>query len=155
MSLVISTGTNLGDRKRNLLLGCHALSQEFQLKETSRIYSSPAVDYLNQPEFLNQILVFEVPKSTPRETIEKVLLIETSLGRVRDIEKGPRVIDIDILFWDLKQINEPTLQVPHPRLFERSFIVMPLKEMEIFKHLKKHFFFPSHFSNSATPLDEN
>ena len=132
MSLVISTGSNLGNRESNLLAAKSELSDIFKLIEESPIYESPAVDYLNQPDFLNQILAFEIPEQKPEEVIESILKLELSLGRKREIDKGPRTIDIDILFWDQETIDLPQLQVPHPRLFERSFIVLPLKELQVF-----------------------
>ncbi len=152
MSLILSTGTNLGDRLKNLEIAKHQLSLRFELIEESRVYSSEAVDYLDQPDFLNQILVFKTPQSSPLETIETILELEAQLGRKREIARGPRNIDIDILFWNLETIDLPQLQVPHPRLFERSFIVLPLKETRAFKALDKKYEFPLAFSNSAEPL---
>lgn len=155
MSLVISTGSNIGDRIGNLSLAKHELSKIFQLIEASQIYESPAVDYLNQPDFLNQVLSFEIPKMTPAETIELTLNLEKNLGRKRDIDKGPRTIDIDILFWGTDQIDLDQLTVPHPRLFERSFIVLPLKELKVFHSLSTHYNFPKQFSNTAYPFSKN
>lgn len=153
MALVISTGSNLGDREEHLSRAKDALSNQYLLQEESRIYESPAVDYTAQPDFLNQILVFKTPEDKPEQVIEKILFIEKKLGRVRDIEKGPRTVDIDILFWDCEKINSVNLEVPHPRLFQRSFIVLPLKEMKIFPHLSKTFNFPNFFENKAWPLE--
>ncbi len=151
MSLIISTGTNLGEREKSLERAKKELSTYFDLMEYSRVYSSSAVDYFDQPDFLNQVLAFKLPSTSPTQTIRKVLEIETELGRIRNIPKGPRIIDIDILFWGKERIEEPELQVPHPRLFERSFIVLPLKELEIFNELNKDFDFPNTFSNEAIP----
>ena len=153
MSLVISTGSNLGNRESNLFAAKSELSDIFKLIEESPIYESPAVDYLNQPDFLNQILAFEIPEQKPEEVIESILKLELSLGRKREIDKGPRTIDIDILFWDQETIDLPQLQVPHPRLFERSFIVLPLKELQVFDYLSKAFNFPDQFPNQAWPLN--
>jgi len=152
MSLVISTGSNLGDRVNHLKLARTELSKHFNLIEESQIYESPAVDYTQQPDFLNQILSFDLPKLTPQNTIELILKIEKNLGRVRNIDKGPRSVDIDILFWDTKKISTDSLQVPHPRLFQRSFIVLPLKELDVFSYLIKSFNFPEHFDNQAWPF---
>lgn len=155
MSLIISTGSNIGDRVDNLLLAKQELSKTFQLLESSQIYESPAVDYLNQPDFLNQVLSFELPKLSPEETIELTLNIEKNLGRKRHIDKGPRTIDIDILFWATNKIDLDQLTVPHPRLFERSFIVLPLKELKVFETLRNHYNFPEQFSNTASPFSKN
>lgn len=151
-SLFIATGTNLGNRLENLAEAKKFLQKHFSLIAESKIYESPAVDYLNQPDFYNQVLEFELPNLDPIETMKLLLQIEKELGRNRLIPKGPRLIDIDILFWGTKYINSETLLVPHPRLFERSFVVLPLSELPGFKILKENFNFKFHFDNHATPL---
>lgn len=153
MSLIISLGSNIGDSKSYLEKAITRLSHYFKIVECSRIYSSSAVDYLDQPDFLNQVLVFETPELSPEEVLNIVLAIELELGRVRNIDKGPRTIDIDILFWDLLEITEENLVIPHPRLFERSFIVKPLQELEIINYLNKKFLFPQSFTNTAKPIE--
>jgi 2-amino-4-hydroxy-6-hydroxymethyldihydropteridine diphosphokinase len=74
------------------------------------------------------------------------------LGRKRDIPKGPRIIDLDILFINDLKIQTDLVNIPHPRLFERSFVVLPLSELPGFSDLKEHFSFPSEFSNDASPI---
>jgi 2-amino-4-hydroxy-6-hydroxymethyldihydropteridine diphosphokinase len=152
MSLVISLGTNLGDKSQNLELAKIELKKIFKLKQESSVYQSKAVDYTDQPGFLNQILEFDLPVQSPEEVLLVVLGIEKDLGRLRQIPKGPRTIDIDILFWGLETIDLPQLEVPHPRLFERSFIVLPLKELDYFNTLQQKFSFPQVFCNEAFPL---
>jgi 2-amino-4-hydroxy-6-hydroxymethyldihydropteridine diphosphokinase len=152
MSLFIATGTNLGDRKKNLIKAKNILSTHFILKAESRIYESPAVEYENQPDFYNQVLEFEIPNITPLTCMELLLEIEKELGRNRDIPKGPRLIDLDILFWDFLEIKTKNLEIPHPSLFERSFVVLPLSELPGFKELEQNFSFTFSFPNSATPL---
>ncbi len=152
MALVISTGSNLGDRLEHLSLAKAELSRSFDLIEESLIYESPAVDYTSQPDFLNQILVFNSPKIEPKDLIKIVLETEKGLGRVRNIEKGPRTVDIDVLFWNHLTLETDSLIVPHPRLFQRSFIVLPLKELKIFEYLSSKFNFPTSFDNSAWPF---
>lgn len=154
MPIVIATGTNLGDRLHNLKLGLEELKKHFELLEASRIYESSAVDYTDQPDFYNQVLVFKTPGSSPEKTMELLLSIEKNLGRNRDIPKGPRIIDIDLLFYDFEKRNSNLLELPHPRLFERSFVVLPLKELEYFKTLEKQFVFKSYFENTANPIRE-
>ena len=153
MSLIISTGSNLGDRIKHLESAKAELSTYFALKEESRIYESPAVDYTAQPDFLNQVLSFEIPHIQKSEVIRTVLSIEKSLGRVRDIDKGPRTVDIDILFWNAEEYDSVDLIIPHPRLFQRSFIVLPLKELSYFEYLSTKFKFPEEFDNSAYPYN--
>jgi len=152
VSLFIATGSNIGDRKNHLDQAKIKLISHFQLIAESRIYQSPAVDYLNQPDFYNQVLEFELPLHSPLTTITLLLSIENELGRSRNISKGPRVIDLDILFWGNQIIEFENLIIPHPRLFERSFVVLPLSELPGFNNLKNEFKFIFSFDNSATPI---
>jgi 2-amino-4-hydroxy-6-hydroxymethyldihydropteridine diphosphokinase len=152
MSLFIATGSNLLDKKANLEKALELLETHFELIGKSRIYTSKAVDYTAQDDFLNQVLEFKTPKLTPNELIKIVLECELVLGRIRDISKGPRIIDIDILFIDFIKIDTKDLTIPHPRLFERSFVVLPLSELPGFGDLKKQFKFDFNFTNSALPI---
>lgn len=152
MSLFIATGTNLGDRKANLSEARHLLTQHFNLIAESRIYESPAVDYLNQPDFYNQVLEFSTPKLSPEDVMKLLLQLEKELGRNRLIPKGPRVIDMDILFYDELKRDDESLILPHPRLFERSFVVLPLSELPGFSKLKEIYTFNFTFDNSASPI---
>jgi len=152
MSLIISTGSNLNNRLSHLQNAKLAISQVFNLQHESRVYESPAVDYTDQGAFLNQVLELKIPLSSPQKVLSLLLEIENDFGRVRDIDKGPRTLDIDILFWKTDSIHKDNLVVPHPRLFERSFIVLPLKELPYFSTLKKHFEFSDTFNNKAWPF---
>jgi 2-amino-4-hydroxy-6-hydroxymethyldihydropteridine diphosphokinase len=151
-SFFIATGTNLGDRALNLLEAKIQLQKHFVLIAESRIYESHAVDYLNQPDFYNQVLEFILPSKNPETIMSLLLQIEKDMGRNRLIPKGPRLIDIDILFWGLKKIDSLSLEIPHPRLFERSFVVLPLSELPGFKILKENFIFKFQFDNQAKAL---
>ena len=151
-SFFIATGSNLADRALNLLEAKNLLQQHFELIAESRIYESPAVDYLNQPDFYNQVLEFKLPLEKPESIMLLLLDLESEMGRNRLIPKGPRLIDLDILFWGLSKIESPTLQIPHPRLFERSFVVLPLSELPGFKILKENFIFKFQFDNHAIAL---
>ena len=152
MSLILATGTNLGDREENLLKAKNLLSQYFTFIAQSRIYKSPAIEYEDQPEFFNQVLEFKTPSGIPTEIMDQILNIERELGRERDIPKGPRIIDIDIIFWKLDQISEPNLSVPHPAWQDRSFVALPLQDLPYFQTLKKSFIIPTKFNNTATPI---
>jgi 2-amino-4-hydroxy-6-hydroxymethyldihydropteridine diphosphokinase len=153
MSLFIASGTNLGDRKSNLFAAKVLLNKHFEFIAESRIYESPAVDYENQPDFYNQVIEYKTPfHMRPKECMKLLLEIEAELGRQRTVAKGPRVIDLDILFWNELKIESRELTLPHPRLFERSFVVLPLSELPGFAVLQKHFHFPTEFTNSAIPL---
>lgn len=152
MSLFIATGSNLGDRKQQLDRAKLELSRMFEFIAESRIYESPAVDYLNQPDFYNQVLEFQLPKFSPSEVMAMLLKLEQNLGRNREVPKGPRIIDLDILFWGFDTVNLPNLIIPHPSLFERSFVVLPLSELPGFKLLNTRFIFNFSFNNTASPI---
>lgn len=151
-SFFIATGTNLGDRAKNLVIAKERLKHHFELIAESSIFESPAIDYLDQPDFYNQVLELKLPNLKPEKVMSLLLDIEKKMGRNRLIPKGPRLIDLDILFWGLEEIQTPTLQIPHPRLFERSFVVLPLSELPGFKILEQKFQFNFSFNNCATAI---
>jgi 2-amino-4-hydroxy-6-hydroxymethyldihydropteridine diphosphokinase len=153
MSLIIATGSNLGDRLSNLNFAKEKLTEHFELIACSEIFESIAVDYLNQPDFYNQVLEFQLPKNkSPQQTLELLLAIETGFGRVRTIDKGPRTIDIDIIFWGLENIVADNLCVPHKSWQERSFVVRPLQQLPFFQTLQKCFKIPRNFTVEASPI---
>lgn len=152
MSLIIATGSNIGQSVETLKRAQKRLSEEFEFVAASRIYSSKAVEYENQPDFFNQVLEFRIPALTPVETMKKLLLIEKEFGRNRDIPKGPRTLDLDIIFWSMEQIHEPELTVPHPRWIERSFVVRPFQELPFFQTIEKCFTIPRNFTVEASPI---
>lgn len=127
--LVLLLGTNLGDRTTNLIQARTKLEVCFgNLVMKSSIYQTSAWGKTNQNSFLNQVLVFEF-NGDALYAIDKILKIETELGRIRDEKWGERIIDIDILFHGSRIISESRLQVPHPYLHLRNFTLQPLKEI--------------------------
>lgn len=128
------------------------LTRHFKLQAESQIYTSKAVDYLDQPDFYNQVLQFKLPQLAAEQVLTRLLEIENKLGRVRNIPAGPRTIDIDLLFYALENHLSPKLEIPHPRLWERSFVVLPLSELPFFKVLETQFNFSSKFGTPAQPL---
>ena len=152
MSLIIATGSNIGDSLQILIEAREKLSEHFVLIAQSRIYTSPAVEYLDQPDFFNQVLEFEKPDLDPILVMAKLLIIEQEFGRNRDIPKGPRTLDLDIIFWDLDKISNDSLIVPHPRWMERSFVVKPLQELPFFQRIEKCFTIPRSFHADAFPI---
>ncbi len=127
----LSLGSNIGGRKMNLdravgMIG--RLPGTNLLKVSSYIETKP-VGYTDQPDFLNAVAMIETSLA-PRELLDELLKIELQMGRKRTIRWGPRVIDIDILLYNNEQINEEGLQVPHPRMMERGFVLKPLAEIE-------------------------
>jgi 2-amino-4-hydroxy-6-hydroxymethyldihydropteridine diphosphokinase len=126
----IGLGSNLGDRLANLsdAVGRLARTDGVTVTRVSRIYETapvgpPQSDYLNA--------VAEVRTSLPaRVLLEALLAIEADLGRVRGERWGPRIIDLDLLTYGRDEIDEPGLTVPHPRMHERAFVLVPLLELE-------------------------
>jgi 2-amino-4-hydroxy-6-hydroxymethyldihydropteridine diphosphokinase len=150
MSLIIATGSNLGDKGNSLIQAKNILATHFKFISESNIYTSQAVDYINQPDFFNQVLEFEIPSNlSPDQSMELILKLEIELGRQRDIPKGPRTIDIDILFWNVETYSTKLVTIPHPRWSERSFVVLPLHELPFFQTIQKSFIIPTEFNNYA------
>lgn len=153
MSLIIATGSNLGNKLEQLELAKKRLMKFYELIAQSEVFESEAVDYLDQPDFYNQVLEFKLPDEDPVLTLKKLLQIEKEFGRVRDIDKGPRTIDIDIIFWGTEHISQPGLTVPHPSWDQRSFVVRPLQQLPFFKTLEKCFKIPTEFEIEAKPIN--
>lgn len=152
MSLIIATGSNLGDSYILLSEAKEKLCQNLQLIAASRIYKSAAVDSENQPDFFNQVLEFQLPSLSPEATLNYLLKVEQSMGRVRETWRGPRTIDIDIIFWGTDNILTEHLTVPHPRWMERSFVVKPLQELPFFQTVQSWFTIPKSFKVDAFPI---
>lgn len=151
MSLIIATGSNIGDSVATLRKAQEELSRRFELKASSRIYRSPAVDYENQPDFYNQVLEFVLPNASPESVMKELLDIEKASGRVRDVPKGPRTLDLDIIFWGTSSYQSDQLVIPHPRWALRSFVVKPLQELPFFQEIQKCFTIPQSFTVEAAP----
>lgn len=152
MSLIIATGSNIGNSVQTLKAAQAELAKYFKPIAASRIYYSKAVEYENQPDFYNQVLEFVTPELSPDEVMTLLLTIEIKFGRHRDIPKGPRTLDVDIIFWDTTSWNSDIVTIPHPRWFERSFVVKPLQELPFFQTIQKCFTIPQTFTVDAAPL---
>ena len=124
----LGIGTNLGDRKRNLQEARAALSQRLEILKESSIYQTAPWGYLDQPAFLNQVIEAQTALSS-LNLLDFLKQTETQLGRQANFRFGPRLIDLDILFYGNRIIQTPRLQVPHPRLTERAFVLIPLAEI--------------------------
>jgi 2-amino-4-hydroxy-6-hydroxymethyldihydropteridine diphosphokinase len=152
MSLIIATGTNQGHFKKNLALAKEILSKKFIFVKESQLYSSQAAGPTDQPAFLNQVLEFELPELNPTEVMSLLLEIEKNMGRKRLVYQGPRIIDLDLLFYGLTICDTEHVTVPHPRLFERSFVLRPLSELPYYEILKQHYKFSFNFQIDAHPI---
>jgi 2-amino-4-hydroxy-6-hydroxymethyldihydropteridine diphosphokinase len=142
MSLIISLGTNLGDKEANLKKARKLLQRDYTFIAQSKIQRTLPLDYLDQPDFLNQVLELEIPFQNPDAIMETFLLIEKEMGRERLIPKGPRIIDLDILFLGIERFRSEMVEIPHPRIFQRDFILVLLRELPFYSTLKKVFPFP-------------
>ncbi|MFZ3340922.1 MAG: 2-amino-4-hydroxy-6-hydroxymethyldihydropteridine diphosphokinase [Terriglobales bacterium] len=124
----LSLGSNLGDREANLREAIGQLKGAGSVRALSAIFETQPVDLPNQPWFLNCVVELETGK-TPRELLTFALSIEATMGRLRFRDKGPRKIDIDLLLFDDRIVNEAGLQIPHPAMHERRFVLEPLAEI--------------------------
>jgi 2-amino-4-hydroxy-6-hydroxymethyldihydropteridine diphosphokinase len=124
----LSLGSNLGDRAAHLRAAVELLLEAGTVKATSSFYETEPVDFRDQPWFLNCVVALETGK-TPRELLAHALAIEEKMGRRRTRDKGPRTIDIDILLYGDRVIDEPGLKIPHPAMHERRFVLEPLAEI--------------------------
>ena len=124
----LGIGTNLGDRERNLQEARTALSQRLEILKESSIYQTAPWGYLDQPVFLNQVIKAQTDLSS-LNLLGFLTETEKLLGRQANFRYGPRLIDLDILFYGNRIIQTPRLQVPHPRLAQRAFVLVPMAEI--------------------------
>jgi len=124
----LSTGTNLGKREQNLYNALASLSEGIAVSAVSSIYETEPWGYANQPAFLNQVIEGATPLS-PQQLKSFIKRIESNLGRAPTFQYGPRLIDIDILSYGSLVLDEPDLVIPHPRIAERAFVLVPLAEI--------------------------
>jgi 2-amino-4-hydroxy-6-hydroxymethyldihydropteridine diphosphokinase len=125
----LSLGSNVGDREKNLRTAIVALPElGMEIKNVSSIYETEAVDLLEQPRFLNCVVEGETAVP-PIELLKKLRELEKRMGSKKLVARGPRLIDLDILVYGQQTIDSPELQVPHPRLHLRRFVLAPLAEI--------------------------
>lgn len=125
-TVAFGLGSNLGNRYAYLLQAGQLLNEHLNTEvHASRVYSTPPWGNTEQPAFLNQILVVHTTASI-FECLEVCRMIEDQLGRVRHEKWGPRSIDVDLLLYDSEVYRSEDLEVPHPRIAERSFVLTPL-----------------------------
>ena len=128
----IGLGSNMGDRLENLAAALRAIADlpDTELVGVSQAYESEPWGVEDQPPFINSCLVVDTVLA-PHALLDLARKVERLLGRNRAQERrwGPRTLDIDLIAYDDEVIDEPDLQLPHPRLFERAFVLMPLSEI--------------------------
>ncbi len=128
IAVYFGLGSNVGDRRGNLDKALTLLSQRLQVKMVSSVYDTEPVGNTEQPRFLNQVCLAYTTLA-PSGLLALAKGIEMKLGRIRGIPNAPRTIDIDILFYGDQVIETPDLTIPHPRMTERAFVLIPLVEI--------------------------
>jgi 2-amino-4-hydroxy-6-hydroxymethyldihydropteridine diphosphokinase len=127
--IYLSLGSNLGDRAANLESAIEALPEiGVRVLRRSSFYETEPVDFLAQPWFLNCVVEAETSLA-PRQLLEGLQAVERKLGSKKLVPRGPRIIDLDILFYDADIIHEAGMEIPHPRLADRRFVLVPLAEI--------------------------
>ena len=127
--LYLLLGSNMGNSNQKLDEATKHIAKVIgKILRHSHLYRTAAWGKTDQPDFLNQVLVVET-KLSAQQTISSILAIEKKMGRVRTEKNAPRIIDIDILFFNKDIINEKDLIVPHPQLQNRRFVLVPLNEL--------------------------
>ena len=128
MIIYLGLGTNLGDRPANLLAATAALLPQVRALRLSKVYETEPWGYHDQPAFLNHVIEAET-ELPPLELLAYLKQIEFSLGRQPSFQYGPRLIDLDIIFYGDQVVELPGLTIQHPHLAERAFVLVPLAEL--------------------------
>ena len=122
-------GSNMGNSKASLLKAVVQIEKQIgKVIRQSGLYSTAAWGNTKQPDFLNQVIIVET-KLPASETMQTILSIEKKMGRIRTIKNAPRVIDIDILFFNNEIIEQEHLSIPHPQIQNRRFVLVPLNQL--------------------------
>jgi 2-amino-4-hydroxy-6-hydroxymethyldihydropteridine diphosphokinase len=126
----LGLGSNLGDRLANLRRAVELLGERgVHVTRSSRVYETDPVGGPPQPEYLNAVVEAETALA-PEQLLQACLEVEDALGRERTERWGPRTIDVDVLTYGREEIDRPDLRVPHPRMHERAFVLVPLLELD-------------------------
>jgi 2-amino-4-hydroxy-6-hydroxymethyldihydropteridine diphosphokinase len=125
----LALGSNLGDRLANLKQAISSLPPQLEVQAKSQVYETPPWGYEDQPKFLNQVIKAKTYVD-PEPLLKHLKRLEVALGRKESFSNGPRLIDLDILFFDDRVLNTPSLAIPHPRLQERGFVLLPLMDID-------------------------
>jgi 2-amino-4-hydroxy-6-hydroxymethyldihydropteridine diphosphokinase len=124
----IGLGSNLGDRGAHLAGALRGLGRLGSVEAVSSVYETDPVGYVDQPDFWNLVAVLRTDLD-PHLLLERIQALEAEAGRVRTIRDGPRPLDLDLLLYGGESLSTPTLVLPHPRLLERRFVLVPLVEL--------------------------
>ena len=124
----LGLGSNLGDREANLRRALSLLCQRESFTALSSVYETEPWGHTSQPSFLNLVCALET-RLSPQELLELAHGVERELGRVLTFRNGPRTMDVDILLYGNEIVNTPSLQIPHPLIPQRAFVLVPLAEI--------------------------
>lgn len=126
----VALGANIGEPLRQIEAGFSALAvlPGTRLTARSSLYRSAPVGYADQPDFINAVAMIETPLD-PHALLDALLGIERAFGRVRDFPNAPRTLDLDIVLYGDLVLHEPGLTIPHARMLERAFVMLPLAEI--------------------------
>jgi 2-amino-4-hydroxy-6-hydroxymethyldihydropteridine diphosphokinase len=127
-TVYLGLGSNLGNRARNIYHALRLLGSGVRLGKISSLYDTEPVGLVDQPHFLNLVCCGETDLS-PEALLDLAKTIEREMGREPGVRFGPRVIDVDILLFDDLILSTPQLEIPHPRLHKRAFVLIPLSEV--------------------------
>lgn len=129
LTAYLSLGSNVGDRQANLRAAIAALPDRgVRVRRVSSLYETEPVDYLDQPWFLNCVVEAETQLGAV-ELLRALRAIEAQMGSQKDFPKGPRLMDLDILLYGTETIKTRELEIPHPRMRQRRFVLVPLAEI--------------------------
>jgi len=126
--IYLALGSNLGNRLANLKTAIGNLTPQMKVKKKSPVYETQPLEFKEQGAFLNQVVKAETYLE-PDALLKHLKRLEIALGREPSFENGPRLIDLDILFFDNMVVDAPSLAIPHPRLHERAFALAPLADL--------------------------
>jgi 2-amino-4-hydroxy-6-hydroxymethyldihydropteridine diphosphokinase len=126
----VALGSNLGDPEKNVRQAIAALAElpQSQLVCSSSLYRTAPVDAADQPDFINAVALMST-ELAPQALLAALLEIESRFGRERSFRNAPRTLDLDLLLYDAQHMSEPGLVLPHPRMHQRAFVLVPLLEL--------------------------
>jgi len=124
----LALGSNLGNRATNLKEALASLSPQMEVKAKSKVYETPPWGHTEQEKFFNQVVMVKTYLE-PELLLKHLKRLEVALGRKASFQNGPRLIDIDILFYDDLVLESPALVIPHPHVHERGFVLLPMLDI--------------------------
>ena len=127
-NIFLALGSNLGDRLENIKKAIDLLNSEVRISKSALIYESRAVGFKEQPNFLNTVVGGET-NFPPDDLLVFLKEVEKNVGRTKSVHWGPREIDIDILFYDDLIFKNETLEIPHPQIASRDFVLVPMNDI--------------------------